>query len=143
MIRRMLVASVLVVSATAAFAQSNPIAERQQLMKNLSQASRAPGTMLKGETAFDLQVVQASLKTYADVAAKAPALFVQGAGSGETAALPAVYAKKADFDAKWAQFGKDATAAQASIKDEASLKATLPGVLRACGACHEDYRAKK
>lgn len=143
MIRGIVAAGALVACLTSVMAQSNPIAERQQLMKNLSQASRAPGTMLKGETAFDLQVVQASLKTYADVAAKAPALFVQGAGSGETAALPAVYAKKADFDAKWAQFGKDATAAQVSIKDEASLKATLPGVLRACGACHEDYRAKK
>jgi cytochrome c556 len=113
-------------------------------MKGLSQAGRAPGAMLKGDQAFDLAAVQASLKTFADTAKKAPTLFPAGTETGnDTAALPKVWSDKADFEAKWAKFGADAEAAQASIKDEASFKANFPGVVRACGGCHESYRAKK
>ena len=146
MIRGMFVAAALVVglSSVAAIAQNAAIAERQQLMKGLSQAGRAPGAMLKGEQAFDLAAVQTSLKTFADTAKKAPSLFPAGTETGnDTAALPKVWSDKADFDAKWAKFGADAEAAQVSIKDEASFKANFPGVVRACGGCHESYRAKK
>jgi cytochrome c556 len=146
MIRGMFVAAALVVglSSVAALAQNAAIAERQQLMKGLSQAGRAPGAMLKGEQAFDLAAVQASLKTFAETAKKAPGLFPVGTETGnDTAALPKVWSDKADFDAKWAKFGADAEVAQASIKDEASFKANFTGVVRACGTCHETYRAKK
>ncbi len=146
MIRGMFVAAALVVglSSVAALAQNATIAERQQLMKGLSQAGRTPGAMLKGEQAFDLAAVQTSLKTFADTAKKAPGLFPAGTETGnDTAALPKIWSDKADFDAKWAKFGADAEAAQASIKDEATFKANFPGVVRACGTCHEPYRAKK
>jgi len=146
MIRGIYVAAVLAAgfSSVAALAQNNMIAERQQLMKGLAQAGRAPGAMLKGEQAFDLAAVQASLKTFAETAKKAPGLFPPGTETGnDTAALPKVWSDKADFDAKWAKFGADAEAAQASIKDEASFKANFTGVVRACGSCHETYRAKK
>ncbi len=144
MIRHLLAATALLACATGAFAQSDPIAERQQLMKSLSQSARAPGAMLKGEAPFELSAVQATLKTFADVGKKAPTLFPAGSNVGhDTAAMPKVWTDKADFDAKWAKFESEATAAQASIKDEASFKANFPGVARACGGCHENYRAKK
>ncbi len=146
MFRGLIIATALVagLSSVAAVAQNNVIAERQQLMKGLGQAGRAPAAMLKGEQAFDLAAVQTTLKTFADSAKKAPTLFPAGTETGnETAALPKVWSDKADFEAKWAKFAADAEAAQGAIKDEASFKATFPNVVRACGGCHEGYRAKK
>jgi cytochrome c556 len=140
----MLAGLALVAGVAAVSAQSDPIAERQQLMKGQSQAARAPGAMLKGEAPFDLAAVQATLKTFADGAKKAPALFPENSKTGhDTAALPAVWTAKADFDGQFAKFGETVALAQTSIKDEASFKANFPGVLKACGTCHETYRAKK
>jgi cytochrome c556 len=99
---------------------------------------------LKGEAPFDLAAVQTALKTFAEAGKKGPSLFPENSKTGhDTAALPAVWTNKADFDAQFAKFAEAATAAQASIKDEASFKATFPGVVRGCGGCHETYRAKK
>lgn len=131
-------------SVSAVMAQSDPITERQRSMKGLSQAARAPGAMLKGEAPFDLAVVQATLKSFAESATKGPALFPDNSKTGhDTAAMPAVWTNKSDFNMQFAKFGEAAVAAQASIKDEASFKANFPTVLRTCGGCHENYRAKK
>ena len=62
---------------------------------------------------------------------------------GETAALPAVWEKKADFDAKLKKFGEDAKDAEAKVTDEATFKTIFPAVQKNCGGCHETYRAKK
>jgi cytochrome c556 len=144
MFRRLLVAAAVLAGVTGALAQSDPIAERQQLMKDMSQAAKAPGAIMKGEAPFDLAKVQASLATFANVAKKAPTLFPDNSKTGhDTEALPKIWTDKADFNAKWEKFGKDAASAQASITDEATFKANFPGVAKNCGACHETYRAKK
>ena len=145
--RGILFAGALIVglsSVSAVIAQSDPIAERQQSMKGLSQATRAPGAMLKGDAPFDLAAVQATLKTFADAAKKGPALFPDDSKTGhDTASLPAVWTNKSDFNMQFAKFGEAAVVAQTSIKDEASFKANFPTVLKSCGGCHETYRAKK
>src|SRR4051794_26799468 len=144
MVRGMLVAGALIAGLSSVVAQSDPIAERQQMMKGMSQAGKAPAAMLKGEAPFDLAAVQTSLKTFADAGKKGPSLFPENSKTGhDTAALPAVWTKKADFDGQFAKFAEVATAAQASIKDEASFKSNFPNVVRACGGCHETYRAKR
>ncbi|MDB5595689.1 MAG: cytochrome c prime [Hyphomicrobiales bacterium] len=144
MIRRLLIAAALCAGVTNVLADNDPIVERQQLMKSLSEASKAPGAMMKGETPFDLGKVQASLKTFADVGKKAPGLFPETSKTGhDTAALPKVWSDKADFNGKWEKFEKEAVAAQASITDEASFKANFPAIGKNCGSCHEGYRAKK
>ena len=142
--RSILAVAALLVATGAVIAQSDPIAARKELMKGNGKATGGAVKMLKGEAPFDLAVAQAALKVYADTAAKAPALFPDTSKTGgETEALPAVWTAKADFEAKFAKLGKDAEAAMAAIKDEASFKAAFPGVLKNCGDCHETYRAKK
>jgi cytochrome c556 len=79
----------------------------------------------------------------ANAAAKAPLLFPEDSKTGDTNALPAIWENKADFDARFKKFGDDAIAASTSIVDEASFRATIPGVLKNCVGCHEQYRAKK
>jgi len=122
------------------------IKERQDLMKADGAATTKMVAMLQGKAPFDLATVQKTLKTYENAASKEPALFPPDSKTGDkTQALPAVWEddNKADFDARFKKFGADAAAALTTIKDEASFKATMPGVLDSCGGCHEKYKAKQ
>ena len=99
--------------------------------------------MTKGNAPFDLAIAQASLKTLANGAEKTPLLFPDDSKTGGgTAALPAIWENKADFNAQFAKFSKDVAEAIATTKDEASFKAVAPRVFENCGGCHELYKAK-
>ena len=140
--RALIVAIILSAGVGAVFADADAIAQRRTLMKSNGDAAKTLGGMLKGAP-FDLAAAQASLKTFADVAMKMPALFPDDSKTGGgTAALPAIWENKSDFDGRFAAFGKDATAALAAVADEASFKANVPKVFQNCGGCHEKYRAK-
>ena len=130
-------------AATAAFAQADVIKTRQEAMKATGGQTAIVAKMLKGEEKFDLAKAQDALKQYAVIAEKGPSLFPAGSQNGDTAALPAVWTNKAEFDAKFAKLGAETKAAQEKIKDEASFKATMPDLLKNCGGCHETFRAKK
>jgi cytochrome c556 len=133
--------TLLALGAVAAFADDDPIKARRALMKANGNATKTVVGMLKGAP-FDKDTVMAALKTYADAAAKAPALFPDSSKTGDTNALPAIWENKPDLDARFKKLGDDAAAAMTAITDEASFKATMPGVLKNCGGCHEKYRAK-
>lgn len=138
----LLVSALFLIGPTSA--QTDVIAQRKALMKGVGGATRDPGQMLRGQSPFELAKVKATLETYAEAAAKMPALYPAGSESGgETQAAPAIWQNKADFDARLAKFGSEAKAALASISDEASFKANFPAVMKNCGGCHETYRAEK
>jgi cytochrome c556 len=140
--RALIVAIILSAGIGAVLADADVIAQRRALMKSNGDAAKTLAGMLKGAP-FDLAAAQASLKTFADVSAKMPALFPENSKTGGgTAALPAIWENKSDFSARFAAFGKDAAAAQAAVADEASFKANVPKVFQNCGGCHEKYRAK-
>ena len=142
--RRSLILTVLLGCATAALAQNTDVIKsRQAIYKSMGAATKGPADMLKGAAPYDQKTVDAALDIYIDAAKKLPGLFPDDSKTGEkTQALPAIWAHKDDFVARFATFGADAMAAKASIKDEASLKASLPKVLANCGGCHKEYRAK-
>jgi cytochrome c556 len=125
---------------TAAIAQSNAVEQRQALMKEMGAQSRTLGNMMRGQAPFDAAQVQAGLKVFAENSRKAAPLFNERGDPAKTAALPAVWETKANFDSLSMKLSQDATAALASIKDEATLKAELPKVLQNCGTCHQTYR---
>src|ERR1700749_3551131 len=110
------VALALACGVTAVLADTDPIAERRALMKHDGEAAKAMFDMFKGTAPFDLATVQASLKTLSEGATKSAALFPDNSKTGGgTAALPAIWQNKADFDARFAKFAQDVTAAQAGI----------------------------
>jgi cytochrome c556 len=132
------------IGATAVLAQSDPIATRKATMKKVGEASAAVGKIAKGETPFNLATVQGALKEYQSAAKIMPTLFPDTSKTGgDTAALPHIWEAKADFEAKWVKFGKDAADAEAKITDEATFKTAYPDVTKNCGGCHELNRAKK
>ena len=127
--------------ALAAMSGADAIKARRDLMKADGEATKPIVQMLRGGVPFDLAAVQKTLKTYQNAASKEPALFPPDSKIGDTKALPAIWEddNMADLQARFKKFGADATAALAAIKDEASFKATMPGVLANCDSCHEKY----
>ena len=142
MLRYIAIAAALAVGATAVYAQNaDIITQRKAVMKANGGATKEPGGMMKGEVPFDLAKVQASLKTFQDGAAKFKTLFPDDSKTGETRAQPAVWEKRAAFDAAVDKFAGDAKAAAAAIKDEASFKSEWPKVASNCGGCHKEFQA--
>ncbi len=142
MLRSILLIATIAIGASSVMAQGDPIAQRKELLKSWGGATREPGLMLRGEAPFDLAKVQTALKLYSQHAKTLPTLFPDSSKTGDTKALPVIWEKKADFVAIFAKMDTDATAAQASIKDEATFKAEMGKVLGNCGACHNTFRAK-
>lgn len=141
MLRVIVGLAALAVGATVVLAQSTgAITLRKDTMKALGGATKGPGAMAKGEAAFDLAIVQASLKTLETTAPKGKTVFPDASKDGDTAALPAAFTNKSDLFAKFDKLAADAKAAQAAIKDEASFKAEWPKVVANCGGCHKVYR---
>jgi cytochrome c556 len=144
MLRTVLAVTAIAVGVTVVAAQSDPIAARKAAMKDVGAQTKTGGGMAKGDVPYDQAKAQAIFATYADVAAKGPGLFPPDSKTGgDTAALPAVWDAKADFDARFKKFGDDAKAAQGSVKDLDSFKGAFGGLTKNCGGCHETYRAKK
>src|ERR1700759_3200826 len=128
---------------TPVLADTVPVAERRALMKHDGEAAKKLFDMSKGKIPFDLAAVKVALQTLNEGATKSAALFPDNSKTGGgTAALPAIWQNKADFDARFAKFKKDVEAAQAGITDEATFKTLAPAVFKNCGSCHELYKAK-
>lgn len=141
MLRIVAAVAALAVGATVVYAQSAAIGQRQAILKTFGGSFKEPGAMMKGEAPFDLAKVQASLKTLSDGAPKLKDLFPDDSKTGgDTAALPAIWEKKADFTGRFDKLAADATAAAAAIKDEASFKTEWPKIGANCGGCHKEYR---
>lgn len=130
----------IAIGAGVASAQSDPIAQRKTEFKAMAGAVKSPGAMLKGGEPFDAAKVKEALSTIVTQTGKLPALFPDSSKTGDTDALPAIWANKADFEARFDKLGKDAAAAIVSITDEASFKQTMPKLLGQCGGCHREYK---
>ena len=144
MMKRIVLAAALAAfGVTAVVAQNDPIAARKAVMKENGNQARISREMIEGKQPFDLAAAHKVLTTFAGTADKMKPLFPDNSKSGDTAALPAIWANKADFDAKAAKFAADAKQAQTQVKDLDTFKATFSGVTKNCGGCHETYRAKK
>jgi cytochrome c556 len=133
--------------AVVAVAQNAPadIAKRQEAMKAQGAAAAKVSKMMKGEEPWDQAAAHQAAVTFNNTSKLIPGLFPKGTGPEagvKTAALPAIWEKKADFDAK-AKALEEASAKLASAGDEASFKAEFPNVGKTCGGCHQDYRAKQ
>lgn len=111
MIRGFSFVAAVLVGATAVYAQSTAISERQEAMKAIASAAKEPGAVMKGESEFDLAKVQNSLAVYEEQANRLKDLWPENSMSGDTSALPAVWEKRDDFLGRFAKMAADAKAA--------------------------------
>lgn len=143
MVRIVFGLAAIVFGVTVVAAQSDPIAARKALMKENGAQSRIAREMIEGKQPFNLAAAKKVLATYASVHEKSKALWPDSSKAGDTAALPAVWENKADFDAKLAKFSAEARAAEAKVTNLDTFKAAISEVGKNCGGCHNTYRKKQ
>jgi cytochrome c556 len=132
----------MVGGGTIAWAQADPIKERQENRKQTAAAMRAIKGIIdaKGPTAGAVEHA-AKLKQLEVVFVT---LFPAGSDTGETKALPTVWSDSAGFQAasKNAEAAFDKLSVAAGSGDMAALTAAFGDAGKACGACHDKFRAK-
>jgi cytochrome c556 len=137
-----LAAGAMVGGATIAWAQADVIKERQENRKQTAAAMRAVKGIVdaKGPTAGAVE--QAAKIKQLQVAFDK--MFPAGSDKGETKALPTVWSDWAGFQAasKNADAAYDKLAVAAGSGDMAALTAAFGDAGKACGACHDKFRAK-
>ncbi|MCZ7658466.1 MAG: cytochrome c [Xanthobacteraceae bacterium] len=142
--RTLLAAAAVVIGITAVAAQSDPIAQRKEIMKGVGAQTKTGAAMAKGEAPFDQAKATQIFTTYEDAAAKMPNLFPANSKSGgETTAAAKIWEDMDGFKKGFTEFGADAKAAKGNVKDLDSFKANFGNVTKNCGGCHETYRVKK
>ncbi len=135
-----------VAAGTPSQAQDNMMMkERVALMKNNGKNLGIIGKAIKGEMAVDLAALGAAAANIGKNANKLKSLFPAGSGGGESRALPAIWEKRADFDAFLVKLASasDAFAREAATGKMANLKASFGAMASNCGGCHKVYRAEK
>jgi cytochrome c556 len=127
-----------------AFAEDSPIKQRQDIMKQNGDVVDKATKMMKGELPYDGAAVAEGLKKISAAMDKFPTLFPAGSGpeSGvKTAALPAIWPNKADFDARAKQLQKDAdAAAKAAPGGMDGFRTAFLAMGKTCQGCHEKYQ---
>lgn len=139
-------AALAVALAAPALAQDEPPqVERQKLMEANGDAAKQLGAMVKGEAPYDPVQAREALETIMSDMETFVTLFPEGTETGhETRALPAIWERPDDFEAKAEDLVLAAEAAHA-VADEGldSFRPAFGDLGDACGACHEDFRAEK
>ncbi|HEX5933834.1 MAG TPA: cytochrome c [Pseudorhizobium sp.] len=130
---------------SAAFAQEEPQAARQNLMKGIGQSMGALGGIAKGEKPYDAAVVQTALETISANMKAFPDQFPTGSETGmESEAAPAIWENMDDFRAKSQELASEADTLLASVPaDQAGVGAAMKALGATCGDCHQTYRLKR
>lgn len=124
------------------------IETRQGLFKLISnQAGPINGMNRPNAAAPDLAVVArnaARIQTLADMIPELFTLDTHADTTTKTAAKEGIWTGQADFKSKADALGKAAAAVAAAAKtgDAAATKAAAAEIGKACGSCHDTYRAK-
>jgi cytochrome c556 len=137
-----LAAGAMVGGATIALAQADVIKQRQDNRKEAGATMRAIKGVIDAKGDVKTIVPQAvKLKTL-EVAFVT--MFPAGSDKGDTKALPTVWSDMAGFQAasKNADAAFDKLATAAGSGDLAAVTAAFGDTGKACGACHEKFRAK-
>lgn len=145
-----LIALAVMVGPGAVAAQTAPsqvIGQRQDAMKGLGGAMKTLTPMVRGEQPWNQAEAVKAATTINNVSKAIPQVFPPGSGpeSGvKTGALPIIWQQTADYQLK-AKALEEASGvllglAQAGNSD--GVKNQFGNVGKACGGCHEVYRAK-
>ena len=132
----------MVGGATIALAQADVIKARQDNRKATAAEMRA----IKGiiDAKGDAKAAQANAAKLEQLELAFVKMFPAGSDKGDTKALPTVWSDTAGFEA--ASKGADAAYTQlataAASGDLAQLTTAFGATGKACGACHEKFRAK-
>ncbi len=131
--------TVLAFGATT-LAQQDPLATRKALMKRNNDNAALLVKMMRGQEPFDAAKVDEALAQWADTGEKFPSLFPDNTKDGDTRATPAVWEKRAEFNALAARFAKNSKDNRGKAKNADDVKAIVALIGKDCGDCHETFR---
>lgn len=125
-----------------ALAQGDPIANRKANFKMMADAMKATKAVIDAGGPTAKAVPEA--EKIVQVARVNPGHFPTGSEKGETKALPEIWTNKADFEKKFANLEAEGVKLVAAAQggDSKALGAQFGAVGKACGDCHNTYRAK-
>jgi cytochrome c556 len=136
-------------TAGAALAQGNEIADRRAGLRQMGQAMEAIGAVVqsRGDQAQIGARVDQMIAFYQSFPGRFPAAtltppMTQGTADGQTRALAAIDANRADFGTR----NENMIAALNAMKTAAGSGGVTADMLRStggvCAACHQSYRAR-
>jgi cytochrome c556 len=129
--------------AAVAVAQDNPVAKREQMMKDVGASMRVLGGIAKGDNAYDAEAVKTALTKISTDMKVFPDQFPAGS-EANSAAAPAIWENMDDFKAKSLKFAADADTILASMPaDQAGVAEAMKTLGASCGTCHQTYRLKR
>lgn len=131
----------LTFAVTGAFAQAPEIAQRVDRMKAVGGAVGQIAPVIRNERPWDGAAMAQQAQAVAANLRAAKALFPAGSDANSRA-LPAVWERKAEFDAAMDRAAGIATelAQLAAANNEAGFRAAFPQLGQSCGACHTPFR---
>lgn len=148
MIRRLLLLSILAITASAAVAQSaspeRAIGYRQDVFGLIGWNFGAIGDMVRERKPWDASEATRRAERIAQLSKMTDEGFPPGSDTGATTdAKAAIWANLADFNAKMDDFRREADALAAVAKggDQAAIKAQFAKTGGTCKACHDEYKA--
>jgi cytochrome c556 len=121
------------------------IAYRQSVFHMILWNYQPIAEMVRGRRPFDTADFRRRAARLAFLSQQLPEGFTPGSDKGATTdALPAIWETKSDFDAKLADFVREAKALRETAKtgDEAKMKDQFGKTSATCKSCHEKYRAE-
>ncbi|WP_349371044.1 cytochrome c [Salinarimonas sp.] len=122
-------------------AQGDPIAERQEIMKGVGDATRTGVQMVRGERPFDLDAARNAFVVYVDASERMPDLFPDGTETGgDTEASPAIWEDKERFVVLFTEWGDAAAAGLEQTTDATTFQAAFGTATQSCRTCHTDFR---
>jgi cytochrome c556 len=123
------------------------ILTRQGLFKLIANQNGPIGAMQRGQREFDAALVARNAARIQTLSEIIPELFTNDTRqfkTTKTLALDGIWSSQADFKAKADALGTAAGALAAAAKtgDKANTLKAAADVGKACGSCHDNYRAK-
>ena len=147
MIRTVVVAGTLLISAGAAVAQQEIAVKQDNLMRG--QAKSLYGVILRmsrGSAPYDQAAVDAAIADLEQSVPTIPTVFAvnpkEDVVNAEYGSSQKIWQNKADFDSKVPPVSKAIADVKGKITDVASLKVAYDSINNKCNECHETYRVK-
>jgi cytochrome c556 len=130
-----------------AFSQAKPdvlVKQRQSAMVLIGKYFGPLNAMAQGKIPYDGAVVSRNAG-YVDVLSRMPwDGFTPSTKGEQSRALPAIFTDTGKFKEAQDRFQAEASKlASMSKGDEASVKAQISAVNKACAACHDDFRERR
>jgi len=121
------------------------IKARQALLEQTKDLNEPLGKMLKRQIPVDAALVATNAAKIQELAGKLPEAFAvdtRGFKGTKTAALDGIWNSQADFKTRADGLANASSEAVAAAKSGNVGTAQLAGIGKACGNCHDSYRAK-